>query len=149
MSNRAKGELRRSQLITTYGVGAIVAVEDESFMIAGLDRWNVGRPNLYEPRLERRLHVSGFILPPATEHGDDVPVVRFPTWVHCPVCKRLQEHKKFTSAFKNTCNDCGLGLITSRFVICCAKGHIDDFPYFNWVHAGSPPAGATHNMTID
>lgn len=149
MSNRTKGEIRRSQLITTYGVGAIVAVEDESFMIAGIDRWDVTGPNLHEPRLERRLHVTGFVLPPATEDRDDVPVVRFPTWVQCSSCKRLQEHQRFTSKFKNLCNTCGVALIPSRFVVCCAKGHIDDFPYFRWVHAGSPPAGDTHEMTID
>ena len=149
MPNRTKGEIRRSQLITTYGVGAIVAVEDESFMIAGIDRWSVGGPNLHEPRLERRLHVTGFVLPPATEDRDDIPVVRFPTWVHCPSCKSLQAHQRFTSTFKNSCNTCGVGLIPSRFVLCCPKGHIDDFPYFGWVHAGSPPAGDKHEMTID
>lgn len=31
------GSVRRSQLITTYGVGAMVAVGDESVMVAGLD----------------------------------------------------------------------------------------------------------------
>ena len=67
MAHKPKGEIRRSQLITTYGVGSIVAVEDESFMVAGIDRWEPGPPNLHEPRLERRLHVNGFRVPPASE----------------------------------------------------------------------------------
>ena len=65
MARKPKGEIRRSQLITTYGIGSIVAVEDESFMVAGIDRWEPGPPNLHEPRLERRLRVNGFRVPPS------------------------------------------------------------------------------------
>jgi hypothetical protein len=55
------GNIRRSQLITTYGVGALVAVETASFMVAGLDKW-IAQANLFEPRLQRRLRVNGFVL---------------------------------------------------------------------------------------
>ena len=57
-----KGHIRRSQLITTYGVGAIIPVADEAFMVACLERWDVGNPNLHEPRLQRELGVHGFVL---------------------------------------------------------------------------------------
>jgi len=63
----AIGEVRRSQLITTYGVGAMIAVEDASYIVMGLDRWNINGPNLHEPRLEKTLGIQGFVLPPATE----------------------------------------------------------------------------------
>jgi hypothetical protein len=149
MPRKPKGEIRRSQLITTYGIGSIVAVEDESFMVAGIDRWEPGPPNLHEPRLERRLRVNGFRVPPASDDGPDVPVVRFPTWAHCPSCKRLDRHDKLTSIFRHECNACGIALIPSRFIICCANGHADDFPYFNWVHAGSPWVDGEHQMTIE
>ena len=149
MPRKPKGEIRRSQLITTYGIGSIVAVEDESFMVAGIDRWEPGRPNLHEPRLERRLRVNGFRVPPSNENGRDVPVVRFPTWAHCPNCKRLDRHDRLTSIFKNECNACGITLVPSRFIICCTNGHIDDFPYFSWVHSGSPRMDGEHRMTID
>src|ERR1041385_878407 len=89
------GEIRRSQLVTTFGVGAIVAIGDESFMICGLDDWPVTVPDLHEPRLERSLGVSGFARPPAGETGLDIPVVRFPDIVWCPGCKRLAKHKHF------------------------------------------------------
>ena len=74
MARKPKGEIRRSQLITTYGIGSIIAVEDESFMVAGIDRWEPGPPNLHEPRLERRLRVNGFRVPPASDSGPDIPV---------------------------------------------------------------------------
>jgi hypothetical protein len=149
MPHKPKGTIRRSQLITTYGVGSIIAVEDESFMLAGIDRWDPGPPNLHEPRLERQLHVNGFRIPPASENGPDIPMVRFPTWAHCPICKRLDKHNRLTSIYGNKCNKCSVALIPSRFIICCANGHADDFPYFNWVHAGSPRMEGEHRMSID
>jgi len=149
MPRKPKGSIRRSQLITTYGIGSIIAVEDESFMVAGIDRWEPRPPDLHEPRLERQLHVNGFRIPPASENGSDIPVVRFPTWAHCPVCKRLDQHSRLTSISNNKCNACGLALIPSRFIICCTNGHADDFPYFNWVHVGSPRTDGDHRMSIE
>jgi hypothetical protein len=134
-----KGSIRRNQLITTYGVGAMIPVGDESVMVAGLDDWPVGQPDIHEPRLERSLGVRGFVLPPAS--GDDkrrdVPVVRFPTIYSCPSCRRLDRHQFFAARDQNKCNVCQQELIPSRFVVVCERGHIDDFPYFEWVHAGT------------
>ena len=146
-SSRRKGEARRSQLITTYGVGAIIALEDESFMVAGIDRWDA-EPDLFERRLQRELNVSGFVQAPATETGHDVPVVRFPRWAFCPGCHRLESHLFFTTFDKNHCQQCELPLVPSRFVVACDRGHIADFPYFAWVHRESSPLGKTHAMEI-
>lgn len=143
-----KGSVRRSQLITTYGVGAIIAVEDESVMVTGIDRWGIDDPNIHEPRLERELNVRGFVLPPATDDGPDIPAVRFPVWCSCPVCERLDRHKFFTSFDRNRCGTCDAPLIPSRFVVACGHGHIDDFPYFRWVHAGLPRSQEDHTMSI-
>lgn len=118
-------------------------------MVAGIDRWPVSSPDLHEPRLERELNVQGFSTPPATENGNDIPVVRFPTWGWCPTCHTLNEHRFFCSFDQNKCNVCGVPLVPSRFVIACRKGHIDDFPFFNWVHKGTMPTGQKHNMRIE
>jgi len=150
MPRDQKGEIRRGQLITTYGVGSIVAFDDESFMVAGADEWGTTGMEIHEPRLERRLGVSGFRLPPASEDGEDIPVVRFPEWGHCPTCKTLDRLKRLAGGSRrNTCTTCADVLVPSRFVICCEAGHIDDFPWFGWVHAGSPPAGNQHDMTLE
>lgn len=148
MANQTKGTVRRSQLVTTYGVGALVAIEEESFMIAGIDSWQANDPNIHEPRLERLMNVRGFLLPPASENGRDIPVFRFPLWCSCPICSRLNEHRFFTTFDKNRCAQCNVNLVPSRFVVCCNKGHIDDFPYFAWVHAGVRGSGNTHALTI-
>ena len=150
MPPRSKGEVRRGQLISTYGVGAIIAVEDESFMVAGIDRWPVVHPNLHEPRLERVLGVAGLATPPAGDNGQDIPVVRFPEIVWCPSCKKLDRHRFFTAPDDNRCRDCGVHLVPSRFVIACPNGHIDDFPFFEWVHRGKEPTSErSHRLTIE
>lgn len=145
------GGVRRSQLITTYGVGALIAVGDQSFMIMGLDRWPTERADeIHEPLLERALEVERFLLPPAGEMTRDVPVIRFPTWSSCPSCRRLDRHSFFSTFTKNECSRCKMPLVTSRFVVVCENGHIDDFPYFEWVHASSGPGtGNRHELTID
>lgn len=105
-------ELRRSQVITTFGPGSIVDFRAGrqggaavSVVICGLDGWDEhARPaglshpqTTSEPRLERLLRVDGFRLPPAvpTENNQYVskerlPAVRFPKWLHCPECHALK-----------------------------------------------------------
>lgn len=143
-----KPTIRRSQLITTYGVGSIVPVEDQSFMIAGIDNWGDLDPDVQEPRLEKQLGVAGFVLPPDEDSGHKVPAVRFPNLYSCPVCNRLAPHGFFGTK-NNRCNVCNVPLVPSRFVIVCEDGHIDDFPYFEWVHSGKPKLeGVKHNLKI-
>lgn len=142
------GNVRRSQLVTTYGVGSLVAVDDNSYMIAGLDYWVVpNSPDLQEERLARRLRVSGFMWPPADEEGKDVPVVRFPEWHSCASCNLLQMPLSFMD--DRRCVECEERLVPSRFVACCKLGHIDDFPFFSWVHRGSRHTGGNPRMTLE
>ena len=34
-------------------------------------------------------------------------------------------------------------------MICCPKGHIDDFPYFRWVHSGKEKTETKHGLYIE
>lgn len=145
-----KGAVRRTQLISTYGVGAVLPLGDEAFMVTGLDRWGDPEIDLHEPRLERELRVRGFVSPPAgNERRGDVPVVRFPWWHSCPRCRRLAPHGDFTFRERNQCPDCDIELVPSRFVVACPKGHIDDFPYLRWVHRGRPDTARTHELLLE
>lgn len=99
------GELRPSQLLFTFGVGAIVDLPKISAMVMGLDEWDVRQCSvLLEDRLlvevRRKLgaQVEALRRPPA-QHDDDVvdpsapplgvPVVPFPRWLRCPRCDTL------------------------------------------------------------
>lgn len=146
MKGRPIGGVRRAQLITTYGVGSLIAVGSESFMVAGLDRWSELGPFgqiIHERRLERKFGVECFRLPPASDSGKygDIPVFRFPEVQSCPGCNRLAKAKFFGATRSPAkCKECDRQLVPSRFVVCCTAGHIDDFPYFRWLHKGNDSA---------
>lgn len=149
----AKGaaKARSSQLVTTYGVGALFPSMDESFMVCGLDEWRAERATeVPEPRLARSLGVETFRSPPTgSSKGRDVPVVRFPEMHYCPDCRRLAPLWKFCRYDENECKACSRDLTPSRFVACCARGHIEDFPYFAWVHRDQGQAGAGgHELSL-
>ncbi|MFH8792365.1 DrmB family protein [Streptomyces sp. NPDC017941] len=137
-----RGAVRRSQMITTYGVGSLIAVDNESFIVSGIDdaaeHWPRDEaPIIYEHRLARVLGVDHFRLPPSSDDSsrDGVRVRRFPLWHSCPECHSLQHVRGFNPPpGRNICTDCDVDLVPSRFVMACEDGHIDDFPYWKWLH---------------
>ncbi|NSW84103.1 MAG: DUF1998 domain-containing protein [Syntrophothermus sp.] len=141
------GELRRNQLITTYGCGAIVSLPRESVIIAGTDFWknaDCESYHVHEENLQSYLGVRYFVLPPAIDDYNGnfkdlwVPAFRFPKWMYCPKCRRLAPFPTFNFATNKHpwCTRCRTRLIPSRFVVACKNGHLDDFPYIWWVHRG-------------
>ena len=90
--------VRRGQLIHPFGVGSMVDFpRDEALMTAGLDVWPGALENcphewvIHEERLQRRLRVTHFRLPPdfRPDYLDPsyvrqyIPFVRFPKWHYC------------------------------------------------------------------
>jgi hypothetical protein len=137
---------------------------DESLMIAGLDAWHCAKqscpPELLveEERLQARLDVRELRLP--VDHKDpqpgvrsanlDVPSVRFPLWHYCHRCGAMEQ-----LTFFSTPRRCpgpsypGMScaqkpaksrpfLIPVRIVAACERGHIEDFPFMEWVHRDKP-----------
>ncbi|MGX1542849.1 DrmB family protein [Streptomyces adustus] len=145
-----RGTVRRAQAITTYGVGSLIAVDQESFVVSGLDgadeSWSADEsPRIHERRLARLLDVDYFRLPPASDDGskDGLRVRRFPLMHSCPECTELQRHRDFNPpAGRSVCGTCEVDLVPSRFVVACEAGHLGEFPYWQWVHR-SKERGAT------
>ena len=158
--------MRRAQLVTPFGVGAMsVLVNGTSVITAGLDHWYevVDQSALameeyqeHDWRLESRLKVSEFRLPPdyrPSGQGSDlrnvrltVPVLRFPRWSFCIYCKRL-ELSKLTMKTLVECQDKEHAdkkykpkMSQVPFVAICARGHLDDFPFDKWVHRSANPS---------
>lgn len=151
------GQLRRAQLITTFGSGAIVDLPDYSVIIAATDYWKTDSPVLHEPNLEKLLKVSSFKQPYVSKNsGDnytpDIPAFRFPYMHFCPECGRLMPYWEFGSESGTECPKCKKNLVPSRFVAACINGHIEDFPYRWWVHNGDfskcPSDEKNYNLTI-
>ena len=158
MSVLSKKPMRRSALISPWGVGSIVPFpNDESLMIAGLDMWEYSSSDSFvikDERLQKRLGVKELRWPPdfRDKKSDPsncflkVPAVRFPRWQYCPFCGTMQKVGLFTKqptcdAYQwphgRKCNPSARfrhRLIPERFVVVCPEGHIDDFPVAEWVH---------------
>ena len=99
------GDLRPSQLIYTFGVGALLDLPKTSALILGLDDWDTRYcTEITEERLlgaiQRRLgpQVKKLHLPPMSFDDDSrdptaaaigVPVAPFPRWLRCPICDTL------------------------------------------------------------
>ena len=164
--------IRRAQLISPFGIGAIVDFRgDESLMTAGLDEWPFAKDEcptdwlVSEERLQARLNTTHFRLPPEhREPGQEVqhpnqfiPFVRFPRWHYCPRRGAMEELPLYGSRMKCPCRpglDCKSlperkrpYLIPSRFIAVCPKGHIEDFPFMRWLHRDGS-SGGTHKLRL-
>lgn len=134
------GQIRASQLITTFGSGAIADMPDYSVIMAGTDYWKEDSPVINEPNLERLLHVSSFRKPYVTEDSEwgapDIPAFRFPAYHFCPTCGYLKTFYSLKNGDERKCSVCNSYLVPSRFVAACVNGHLEDFPYDWWAHYG-------------
>lgn len=168
--------VRRAHLISPFGVGALLVAPDGTSMIcAGLDHWfddvsslgaegDVGEFQFSEWRLQERLGVSHFRLPPdhravrggrrTTNVGLSVPFLRFPTWHVCPspTCRSLFDLGSFVEGTRH-CDRChaetGRKVVLTQvpFVAMCDSGHLVDFPWREWVHR-APSTTCTDRLTL-
>ena len=157
MAGRSRKELRirKSQLVSTFGVGAIMDFPADTLMHAGLDAWTIGNEQeIVDDRLAKRLGVKVFYEPIQAQEknipGGTIPFVRFPLWHVCPRCRTMHKIKWNDRALRK-CDakdkprsggqPCGSfpeyrrpKLTAVRFIIACEAGHIDDFPWVEWAH---------------
>lgn len=157
-------DLRRSAVVSGFGPGAVVDFRADnapvSGMAAGLEEWDRSFPpaglanaqTVRETRLQKKLGVQGFRLPPVIEQrpkSEDpdtrrLVAVRFPQWLQCPDCDRIGPVKTWSEdagkAYRY-CADCTarspggrkVFAIPVRFVLACERGHVDEFPWHWWV----------------
>ena len=162
------GEVRPSQLMYTYGVGALVDLPKLSVIVMGLDDWQLN-PEFCHTIAESRLlqavqfhlhNVERMVTPPLVmdESGDvnpdspsfyaGVPVATFPRWMVCPRCRLLAPLSsnlfKLNSSLYHPDQTCYRHtncqkwsepeVIPVRFLAACENGHLDDFPWVEYVH---------------
>lgn len=117
MNTYLVGQVRPSQLLWTYGPGALIDLPNLSVLTMGLDRWN---PELCLPIEEARLlaavrrvlgpQVEWLRMPPllredgvhpmSAEGKTGVPVRPFPRWLRCVKCGLLAEYESDLFAIK-------------------------------------------------
>ncbi|MFK9004749.1 DrmB family protein [Pseudomonas pergaminensis] len=151
MSNKPVGDVRPSQIITTFGPGAIVDLQTLSVVVAGVDEWRKSdEQRIQEPRLERNLRVKCFYSAPPAE-GDfhnrtgTIPSYLFPRYQVCSnaQCGTLSEpsEQNFKRHEKRPvflCQLCGgkTPVNPAPFIVACPSGHMDDFPWRTFAHRG-------------
>lgn len=145
---KIRHDLRFSETVSPFGVGAIVDIQGESLIAPDTSWWNRRTsPEIHCDRLVDQLAQQGRprpVLRQAPTHAgravkDTAGLLywRFPAWRFCEQCMRLSRLTKIDKGrFRNAC-DCGGMLVPMRYVAVCKTGsHIQDVPWFKWAHRG-------------
>lgn len=153
MSRRAHGQVRRSQVITTWGPGALIDLPRHSGIVGGLETWPGvdALEEIVDPRLARKLaRMTGvadtrLFAPPPDATAPDEPkrgigVWRFPEWMVVQEessgggsrsSRRLVRRRMLDEKGRFD----GLAVVPTRFVRACPRGHISDVDWHRFVHA--------------
>ena len=153
MSRKSHGQIRRSQVITTYGPGALIDLPRHSAIVGGLDTcWpkTSDLDEIVEPRLARKLQIMTgvtapklFAPPPDTndprEPAKGIGVWRFPEWFVVQEAASSEERERSRRLVHRKALDLkgrfdGRQVVATRFVRACPKGHVDDINWYRFVH---------------
>jgi hypothetical protein len=107
MSRKSQGQVRRSQVITTYGPGALIDLPKHSAIVGGLETWpkTSDLEEIPELRLTRKLQIMTgvpaprlFTPPPdendPRESAKRIGVWRFPEWFIVQESSRSAERER-------------------------------------------------------
>jgi hypothetical protein len=154
------GEVRQSQLITTFGPGALVDLVHDAVVVSGLEFWHfpekfrvIEEPRLRDDLVERFKKLGRkldpqrpFREPPVGDMreaspGRGIDALEFPRWFVCQNdrCRTLTKSSDGLERKKDRYwHDCDTGgpseCVPVRFVAACKNGHLDEFPWVRWVH---------------
>ncbi len=148
------GELRQSQVLTTFGPGAMVDLPNNAVVIGGLDHWHGDRERIYEDRLAARvsdqlgLDEVALYAPPI-DPGDPfgpqkgITAFLFPTWFLGQIeetfvasdgreyrTRPLVPWKRLVKGGYLTPERKVAPVVPVRFVQACVKGHISDIDWY-------------------
>lgn len=148
--------IRPSQVTRTFGPGSIYDNQRDSMIIMGLDYWHPEKFKSIRDEIllqeikrngfdsvERLISTSSFKDP---GKPGKVPVRSFPAWGFCPKCDKLVPERNNKTGRGMNCDsdECsnkekndGVEFPKTypvRFVAACKDGHLDEFPWYRWVH---------------
>lgn len=162
------GEIRQSQVVMTFGPGAMLDLPNHSVLIAGLDFWSKGGEEIIEPRLSDKLAkildipTLRLFTPPTEEEDPAAPPTgidcfQFPEWFITQDVEssseqannrsRMLVHRKALTRGKFIdSNRKKRAVVPVRFVRACRCGHIGDIDWYTFVHAGPNDCAAKHRQ---
>jgi len=152
------GEIRQSQIVSTFGAGSMVDLPNQSIIIGGLNQWSkAGRNQIFEERLAQyicrvlELNKIEMYAPPVD--GDDplsprtgITAFIFPIWFLAQIDRTIEHNGKqyrtrplipwgHLTKGKYVNDDRKLtSVVPVRFVQACLNGHISDINWHNFVN---------------
>ncbi|HAS50605.1 MAG TPA: hypothetical protein DCS21_02185, partial [Gammaproteobacteria bacterium] len=148
------GQVRRSQLLNTFGPGALIDLPKHSVLVGGLDDWRGTGALLDEPRLLQKIRrflpdVQELREPPLDPDSQNptagVTVWQFPEWFITQDfikgrARRLVHRRAVRNGQIEDDDDKKkkYAVVPVRFVRACPKGHIGDIDWYGLVHEGEP-----------
>jgi hypothetical protein len=163
-----KDFLRQSQVLTTFGPGAMVDLPDRAVLIEGLQGWRFsgGREEVQEPRLIAKLREKlqlpsvRLVKPPAFDERPGVKTSTigariFPTWFLVQEAQQTGpggQWRRRRLVRWTDLNSTGRfpddqdrsrpkKVIPVRFVCGCPAGHLDDIDWRTFLHGKVPSCG--------
>lgn len=165
----SKSEIRSSQLLTTFGPGAMMDLPEGSVIVGGLDNWRYStgiQPLVEEPRLvaklRARLEKPTLVLktpPPSTEDPTagkpGIVVWRFPRWFLVQNSESLPggngnrrrlvpESQLVNGKYRE--GDEKYDVVPVRFVRACEHGHVDDIEWAAFIHGYAGGCGGSLHL---
>ncbi|MCC7338739.1 MAG: DUF1998 domain-containing protein [Pirellulaceae bacterium] len=156
---RAHGQIRQSQLITSFGPGAMMDLPNHSVLISGLDAWSSGGEEIIEPRLVDKLKTLfdppltslKLISPPPdpedpTAAQTGITAWQFPEWFITQDvdagessgtrrARMLVHRSRLTKGKFIDDNKKKRSVVPIRFIRACKNGHIGDIDWYGFLHA--------------
>ncbi|MCH7686801.1 MAG: DUF1998 domain-containing protein [Planctomycetes bacterium] len=158
--SRPHGQIRQSQLLTSFGPGAMLDLPNHSVLVGGLDTWSTGGDEIIEPRLVDKLkrlfdpplQVLKLYSPPPDLDDPTAPQTgitawQFPEWFitqdidaeasHGIVRARMLVHRRMLTKGKFIDDSRKKrSVVPIRFVRACRNGHIGDIDWYEFAHGG-------------
>jgi hypothetical protein len=160
MKKRPAGQIRQSQIVTTFGPGAMVDLPEHSIIIGGLDHWSGWRDHrVTEPRLAAKVKALleipsvDFYAPPPETDDPAAPLTgitawQFPEWFIAQIDEKEREPGVRSRPLVHR-EDLVKGfylrdrkpskVVPVRFVQACTRGHVSDINWRLFVHGSDDP----------
>ena len=163
---RPEGHIRQSQVVTTFGPGAMVDLVDQAVVVGGLDFWSYDPSQRFEHIVEPRLRDAiakhhrelsrdeAFREPPVgndrePSRGSGVQVLEMPQWFVCqnPRCRALVKSgpglELKRGRYVHQCERTRAAeAVPVRFVAACRRGHLEEWDWIRFVHRGGERCAA-------
>lgn len=152
---RPAGQIRQSQIVTTFGPGAMVDLTDHAVIIAGLDHWAGYKDHpISEERLAAKVKALlgvpsiDFYAPPADRDDPNADVTGITAWLFPEWFVAQYEERNIATGARSRPLVSRMDLVKGsyerdrkkhrvvpvRFVQACLRGHVSDIGWQVFVH---------------